>query len=57
MEVEKTHGVGYGSSGFTDSISDLVLFHRELFVEADVSSSFFNGIEVFPLKVLDECHF
>lgn len=57
VKFEKAHGIGDTGAGFADAAGDFFLLHRELLGEADVTGGFFDGVEVFALKVLNEGHF
>ena len=56
VEIEEAHGVCDGGAGFADAGGDFFLLEGEFLGEADVAGCFFNGIEIFALKVLDESH-
>ncbi len=56
LEIEESHRVCDGRAGFSDSLSDQVLFESEVLGESDVASRFFDRIKVLSLKVLDESH-
>lgn len=57
MEIEQAHGIGDRGTRFADAGGNFLLFHRELFGEANVAGRFLDGIEILALEVLDEGHF
>ncbi len=57
VEVQQAHGIRHGGAGFADAGGDFFLFEGEFLGESDVTGGFLDGIEVFALKVFNQCHF
>jgi lipoyl(octanoyl) transferase len=54
VQVEQTHRIRDGGAGFADLLGDVFLLELEIAGEPGKGARFFDGVEIFALKVLDQ---
>ena len=56
-QTQQSQIVGYGSAALSDAFGHLLLCHSIGVEQVFVRQRNLNGVEIFALYILDECHF